>query len=67
MVSPNTMYMDDGEWRVTDLLDEEQPLVADAKLARQIVDLMANLENTNLDVRIPKAAIEFAVHTLSEW
>ena len=67
MVNPHTMHMDDGEWRVTDLLDEEQPLVTDAKLARQIVDLMANLENTNLDVRIPKAAIEFAEHTLSEW
>ncbi len=59
--------MADEEWRVADLLDEEQPIVADAKLAKQIVEVLGALDETNLDVRVPKAAREFAENTLSEW
>lgn len=61
------MFMAEDEWRVSDLLDESQPVVADAKLAKQVVDVLANLKNTNLEVRIPKAAVEFAENTLSDW
>ena len=59
--------MADEEWRGADLLDEEQPIVADAKLAKQIVEVLGALDETNLDVRVPKAAREFAENTLSEW
>ena len=40
--------MADEEWRVADLLDEEQPIVADAKLAKQIVEVLGALDETNL-------------------
>jgi hypothetical protein len=59
--------MAEGEWRVSDLLDDDQPIVEDAKLARQIVDVLEALRDSELDVRVPKAAVEFAENTLSEW
>ena len=54
-------------WRVVDLLDDKQPLVGDVKLARQVVEVLSSLDETDLNVRIPKAAKEFAENTLSEW
>lgn len=69
-------------WRVTDLLDEEhQPFVEDVKLARQMVSTYNEMQALNsrdvegygsgndwsVDVRIPRAAIEFMENTLSEW
>ena len=62
-----TSYMDEEEWRVSDLLDNDQSIVADAKLAKQIVEVLESLRNSELNVRIPKAALEFAENTLSEW
>ena len=59
--------MTNEEWRVVDLLDDKQPLVGDVKLARQVVEVLSSLEETDLHVRIPKAAKEFAENTLSEW
>ena len=59
--------MADDEWRVSDLLDESQPVVADAKLAKQVVEVLANLGKTDLEVRVPKAAMEFAQNALSDW
>jgi hypothetical protein len=59
--------MGEDEWRVSDLLDDEQSIVEDAKLARQIVDVLDSLRESELDVRVPKAAVEFAENTLSEW
>ena len=59
--------MAEDEWRVADLLDDDQAIVADAKLAKQIVEVLSTLDETNLDVRVPKAAREFAENTLSEW
>ena len=61
------MHMAEGEWRVSDLLDDDQPIVEDAKLARQIIDVLESLRDSELDVRVPKAAVEFAENTLSEW
>ena len=59
--------MTNEEWRVVDLLDDKQPLVGDVKLAMQVVEVLSSLEETDLHVRIPKAAKEFAENTLSEW
>ena len=59
--------MADDEWRVSDLLDESQSVVADAKLAKQVVEVLANLGKTDLEVRVPKAAMEFAENALSDW
>ena len=49
-----TMFMADDEWRVSDLLDESQPVVADAKLAKQVVEVLANLGKTDLRLGFQK-------------
>lgn len=70
-------------WRVSDLLDEEhQPFVEDVKLARQMVSTYNELQALNsrsrevgygvgedwsVDIRVPRAAVEFMENTLSEW
>ena len=59
--------MDEEEWRVSDLIGTDQPIAEDAKLAKQIVEVLQSLKNSDLDVRVPNAAIEFAENTLSEW
>ena len=59
--------MDEDEWRVSDLLDDTQPVVEDAKLAKQIVEILNVVRTSNLEIRVPKAAIEFAENTLSDW
>ena len=61
------MGMAEDEWRVSDLIGDDQPIAEDAKLAKQIVEVLQSLKNSDLDVRVPKAAIEFAENTLSEW
>ena len=59
--------MREHEWLVPDLLDNEQPFIEDVNLARQIVETLDKINKTEIDVRVPKAAIEFAERTLSEW
>ena len=59
--------MAEVEWRVTDLLDPKEPFVNDVELAKQVIDTVSAIKNTETEVRIPKAAIEFAQNTLSEW
>ena len=59
--------MGEEEWKVSDLLDDEQPLVNDTKLAKQIVDVLSSISNIEHNIRVPKAAVEFAENTLSEW
>ena len=59
--------MREQEWLVPDLLDNEQPFIEDVNLARQIVETLDKIDKTEIDVRVPKAAIEFAERTLSEW
>ena len=59
--------MDEDEWRVSDLLDDSQPVVEDAKLAKQIVEILNVVKTSDLDIRVPKAAVEFAENTLSDW
>ena len=59
--------MREQEWLVPDLLDNEQPFIEDVNLARQIVETLDKINKTEIDVRVPKAAIEFAERTLSEW
>jgi hypothetical protein len=69
-------------WRVTDLLDTEQPFVEDVQLARQMVQTLHALDafdreidteewhesrTVSLNVRTPKAALQFVENTLSEW
>ena len=69
-------------WRVADLLDPGQPFVKDVALARQMVETLHALDAfdresfndgimesgiVSLNVRTPKAAIEFVENTLSEW
>ena len=69
-------------WRVADLLDPGQPFVKDVALARQMVQTLHALDAfdgesfndgmmesgiVSLNVRTPKAAIEFVENTLSEW
>jgi len=77
------LFMDEEEvWRVTDLLDPKQPFVEDVQLARQMVQTLHALDAfdresftdghhesgiVNLNVRTPKAALEFVESTLSEW
>ena len=59
--------MAEEEWRVSDLLDESQPVVEDAKIARQVLETYNLVRKTEVEVRIPQAAIEFAQNTLSDW
>jgi hypothetical protein len=59
--------MGEDEWRVSDLLDDEQSIVKDAKLARQVLEVLGSLSESEINVRVPKAAVEFAENTLSEW
>lgn len=69
-------------WRVTDLLDAKQPFVEDVQLARQMVQTLHALDaferesvrgewtesgSVYLNVRTPRAALEFVENTLSEW
>ncbi|MDC3291083.1 hypothetical protein OAV27_01155 [Euryarchaeota archaeon] len=61
------LCMAEVEWRVTDLLDPKEPFVNDVELAKQVIDTVSAIKNTETEVRIPKAAIEFAQNTLSEW
>lgn len=56
--------MAEHKWNVSDLLDINQPLVEEAKIARQVLESIALIEQTNADVRIPQAAIEFAENAL---
>ena len=71
--------MAEEPWRVADLLDPEQPFVKDVALARQIVQTLHALDTfdresfnegmmesgiVSLNVRTPKAAIEFVENTL---
>ncbi len=73
---------EEEEWRVSDLIDPNQPFVEDVTLARQMVQTLQALDAIErededkmgisegrwvLDVRRPKAAIEFVENTLSEW
>jgi len=73
---------EDDEWRVSDLLNTDQPLVEDVALAKQILstykDLMILNSNDHsalwkrgndwdIEVRVPRQAIEFMENTLSEW
>lgn len=74
--------VEEDAWRVADLLDAEQPFVKDVALARQMVqtlhaldafdretfnDGMVDSGTVSLNVRTPKAALEFIENTLSEW
>jgi hypothetical protein len=73
---------EEDEWRVSDLIDPEQPFVQDVTLARQLLETLKNIESLNrenhdsfgntrspehsIDVRVPKASVEFIENTLSE-
>jgi len=57
----------ENTWRVTDLLDEDQPFIEDVRLAREMMEMMHIVENIEANVRIPQPAIEFAENTISEW
>ena len=59
--------MREPEWTVSDLLDEGQTLVNDVKIAKQIVEVLSSVNNLEHNIRIPKAAVEFAENTLSDW
>jgi hypothetical protein len=54
-------------WRVSDLLDENQPFSDDVKLARKMLEMMQVVESIDANVRIPQPALEFAENTISEW
>ena len=72
----------EDEWRVADLLDSKEPFANDVKLARQMVDTLEKLDyleqnhsinpitgssGYSLNIRTPKAALEFIENTLSDW
>ena len=74
--------VEEDAWRVADLLDAEQPFVKDVALARQMIQTLHALDafdresfndgmidsgTVSLNVRTPKAALEFIENTLSEW
>ena len=60
---------DISELSVTGTLNEEeyQPFIQQVRLAREMLETMIQLENTSLDVRIPRAAYEFVENNLSGW
>ena len=74
--------VEEDAWRVADLLDAGQPFVKDVALARQMVETLSALDSlerktfdngmmdmgiVSLNVRTPKAALEYVENTLSEW
>jgi hypothetical protein len=75
-------YQPATPWRISDLVDPEEPFVQDVTLARQMVQTLHALDAfdresftdgshesgiVNLNVRTPRAALEFVENTLSEW
>ena len=59
---------EDEVWRVQELIDESQPFIQDVKLARQMIETIKSLEEIEEhNVRIPRAAREFADNTLTDW
>ena len=69
-------------WRISDLIDPDEPFTQDVALARQMVQTLHALDafdresfndgmmdsgTVSLNVRTPKAALEFIENTLSEW
>ena len=69
-------------WRISDLIDPNEPFTQDVALARQMVQTLHALDafdresfndgmmdsgTVSLNVRTPKAALEFIENTLSEW
>ena len=74
--------VEEDAWRVADLLNPELSFVKDVALARQMVQTLHALDafdreafndgmmdsgTVSLNVRTPKAALEFVENTLSEW
>jgi len=74
---------EDDMWGVTNLIDPEEPFVEEVTLARQMLQTLNNLNTLDsqpqsnspfhpgnsfdLNVRTPRAALEFIENTLSEW
>jgi len=63
------MYMaGEGEWSVTDLTDmEHQIFPHEVRLAREMLQVLTDLERVDVDVRVPRASVEYIENTLSEW
>ena len=75
--------VEDDVWRVADLLNPDEPFIQDVKLARKMLDTLESLDaldreytdddmnnysdKIRLNVRKPKAALEFIENTLSDW
>ena len=58
----------DSEWTISDLTDmKNQDFPHEVKIARELLEIMNNIENTDLDIRIPRASIEFIENTLSDY
>ena len=69
-------------WRISDLVNPDEPFTQDVKLATQMVQALHALDafdretfsdghpesgTVRLNVRTPKAALEFVENTLSQW
>jgi len=58
----------EGEWSLTDLTDmEHQDFPHEVRLAREMLQVLNNLERVDMDVRVPRASVEYIENTLSEW
>lgn len=58
----------EDDWSITDLTDmKHQDFPHEVKIAREMLEVMKDLENSDVNVRIPRAATEFIENTLSEW
>jgi len=63
-----------SEWDISELsvsgtVNEEgyHPFIQQVRLAREMLETMIQVEETDLDVRIPRAAYEFVENNLSDW
>jgi len=58
----------DSDWTISDLTDmKNQDFPHEVKIARELLEIMNNIEKTDLDIRIPRASIEFIENTLSDY
>ena len=58
----------DSDWTISDLTDmKNQDFPHEVKIARELLEIINNIENTDLDIRIPRASIEFIENTLSDY
>ena len=58
----------DENWTIDDLVDtENQDFPREVKIAREMLEVLKGLDETNINIRVPRAANDFIENTLSDW